>query len=163
MAEAASAQDDLSASSAYATLDALLSEGKLTQAELQLYKSKFAKLHAAVLQTYDNEVPSLEPPRLACLRTHLTRSPGNLQHAPLRIYATALAANAAELTALHLRPHSARCLQRQSSSMPNWQRSAAIWTRCPARRRRAPRLQPRCVPRSPKGRPSLRSGRNGWG
>ncbi|EOD09092.1 hypothetical protein EMIHUDRAFT_105794 [Emiliania huxleyi CCMP1516] len=59
MAEAASAQDDLSASSAYATLDALLSEGKLTQAELQLYKSKFAKLHAAVLQTYDNEAKQL--------------------------------------------------------------------------------------------------------
>lgn len=47
--------DEVSASPAYASLDELAEAGRLTQAQVQLFKSKFAKLHEVVLKTYENE------------------------------------------------------------------------------------------------------------
>ena len=46
---------DISSSPAYTFLDELVSAGKLSQAQAQLYKSKYAKLHEVVLKTYENE------------------------------------------------------------------------------------------------------------
>jgi len=46
---------DISSSPAYTFLDELVSAGKLSQAQVQLYKSKYAKLHEVVLKTYENE------------------------------------------------------------------------------------------------------------
>ena len=46
---------DLSNSAAYVALEELLEKGHLTQAQVDLYKSKYAKLHEVVLQTYENE------------------------------------------------------------------------------------------------------------
>eukprot|EP00962_Isochrysis_galbana_P013275 scaffold3777_cov123-Isochrysis_galbana.AAC.13 len=47
--------DEVSASPAYTSLDELAEAGRLTQAQVQLFKSKFAKLHEVVLKTYENE------------------------------------------------------------------------------------------------------------
>jgi len=47
--------DEVSASPAYSSLDELAESGRLTQVQVQLYKSKFAKLHQVVLKTYENE------------------------------------------------------------------------------------------------------------
>lgn len=46
---------DISNSPAYQSLDELVGSGKLTQAQAQLYRSKYAKLHEVVLKTYENE------------------------------------------------------------------------------------------------------------
>ena len=46
---------DLSNQAAYLALDDLLKKGHLSQAQADLYKSKFAKLHEVVLQTFENE------------------------------------------------------------------------------------------------------------
>ena len=46
---------DISNSPAYQSLDELVGSGKLTQAQSQLYRSKYAKLHEVVLKTYENE------------------------------------------------------------------------------------------------------------
>lgn len=46
---------DISSSPAYSFLDGLAASGSLTTAQVQLYKSKYAKLHEVVLKTYENE------------------------------------------------------------------------------------------------------------
>merc|ERR1719424_1507049 len=46
---------DISNSPAFTFLEELLSAGKLTVAQVQLYKSKYSKLHEVVLKTYENE------------------------------------------------------------------------------------------------------------
>jgi DNA integrity scanning protein DisA with diadenylate cyclase activity len=46
---------DVSHSRAFQYLSELQAEGKLTQAQVEYFKSKYAKLHEAVLQTYENE------------------------------------------------------------------------------------------------------------
>ena len=51
---------DISNSPAYIALDALLAEGKLTQAVVDMYKSKYAQLHDYVIQTYDREKSMLQ-------------------------------------------------------------------------------------------------------
>ena len=58
MAEASVAiaeQSDISNSPAFAYLDELLGQGKLTVAQSKLYQSKYSKLHEVVLKTYENE------------------------------------------------------------------------------------------------------------
>ena len=47
--------NDVTNSAAYTALNDLLKKGHLTQAQVDLYKSKYAKLHEVVLQTYENE------------------------------------------------------------------------------------------------------------
>ena len=46
---------DITNSPAFQALNDLLSDGTLTQAQVDFYKSKYAKLHEVVLQTYENE------------------------------------------------------------------------------------------------------------
>ena len=46
---------DISNSPAFVALDALLMEGKLSQAVVDMYKSKYAQLHDYVIQTYERE------------------------------------------------------------------------------------------------------------
>ena len=46
---------DISSSPAYTFLDGLVASGGLSQAQVALYKSKYAKLHEVVLKTYENE------------------------------------------------------------------------------------------------------------
>jgi chromosome segregation ATPase len=46
---------DISNSPAFLALNDLLADGTLTQAQVEFYKSKYAKLHEVVLQTYENE------------------------------------------------------------------------------------------------------------
>ena len=46
---------DISNSPAFVALDALLMEGKLSQAVVDMYKSKYAELHDYVIQTYERE------------------------------------------------------------------------------------------------------------
>merc|ERR1719161_997809 len=46
---------DLSNSPAYNVLEDLHKDGSVSKAQVDLYKSKYAKLHEAVLQTYENE------------------------------------------------------------------------------------------------------------
>merc|ERR1719321_2234147 len=46
---------DVSNSLAVSLLDELLREGQLSRAQTDLYRSKYAKLHELVLQTYENE------------------------------------------------------------------------------------------------------------
>ena len=46
---------DISNSPAFVALDALLMEGKLSQAVVDMYKSKYAQLHDYVIQTYEKE------------------------------------------------------------------------------------------------------------
>ena len=55
MGDAATDAMDISNSPAYQVLDELVAGGKLTQAQSQLYRSKYAKLHEVVLKTYENE------------------------------------------------------------------------------------------------------------
>lgn len=55
---------DISSSSAYTFLDDLAASGKLTQAQVQLFKSKYAKLHDVVLKTYENEKNLLKKAKL---------------------------------------------------------------------------------------------------
>mmetsp|Transcript_40611 Transcript_40611/g.130678 ORF Transcript_40611/g.130678 Transcript_40611/m.130678 type:complete len:524 (+) Transcript_40611:90-1661(+) len=55
MAEMSEDIKDLGKSVAYNVLDELHKDGSLSKAEMDLYKSKYAKLHEFVLQTYDNE------------------------------------------------------------------------------------------------------------
>ena len=45
MSDEPDAAMDISNSPAYVALDALLAEGKLTQAVVDMYKSKYAQLH----------------------------------------------------------------------------------------------------------------------
>mgnify|MGYP006936558539 CR=1 FL=1 len=45
----------ISNSPAFTFLEELLSAGKLTTAQVQLYRSKYSKLHDVVLKTYENE------------------------------------------------------------------------------------------------------------
>ena len=47
--------DDISDSPAFTFLEELLSAGKLTTVQVQLYRSKYSKLHDVVLKTYENE------------------------------------------------------------------------------------------------------------
>ena len=51
---------DISNSPAFVALDAPLAEGKLTQAVVDMYKSKYASLHDYVIQTYDREKQMLQ-------------------------------------------------------------------------------------------------------
>ncbi|KAL1524346.1 hypothetical protein AB1Y20_019244 [Prymnesium parvum] len=51
---------DISSSPAYTFLDELESAAKISSAQSQLYKTKFAKLHEVVLKTYDNEKSLLQ-------------------------------------------------------------------------------------------------------
>uniref|UniRef100_A0A6U2FXG2 Cilia- and flagella-associated protein 58 central coiled coil domain-containing protein n=1 Tax=Hemiselmis andersenii TaxID=464988 RepID=A0A6U2FXG2_HEMAN len=46
---------DISNSPAFVALNELLNDGTLTAAQVEFYKSKYAKLHEVVLQTYENE------------------------------------------------------------------------------------------------------------
>lgn len=46
---------DLTKSAAFNVLEELLSDGSIKKAEMDLFKSKYAKLHEFVLQTYENE------------------------------------------------------------------------------------------------------------
>jgi len=46
---------DVTHSNAYKCLNAMQGEGVLSTAQVEYYKSKYAKLHEAVLQTYENE------------------------------------------------------------------------------------------------------------
>lgn len=55
MTELAEELKDLNSSKAYKVLDDLAKDGSLNKAEADLYKSKYAKLHEFVLQTYENE------------------------------------------------------------------------------------------------------------
>mmetsp|Transcript_11549 Transcript_11549/g.30640 ORF Transcript_11549/g.30640 Transcript_11549/m.30640 type:complete len:928 (-) Transcript_11549:60-2843(-) len=55
MAEVSEELKDLSKSLAYTVLDALHQDGSISKAETDLFKSKYAKLHEFVLQTYENE------------------------------------------------------------------------------------------------------------
>jgi len=60
MSDEPDAAMDISNSPAYVALDALLAEGKLTQAVVDMYKSKYAQLHDYVIQTYDREKSMLQ-------------------------------------------------------------------------------------------------------
>ena len=60
MSDEQDAAMDISNSPAYVALDALLAEGKLTQAVVDMYKSKYAQLHDYVIQTYDREKSMLQ-------------------------------------------------------------------------------------------------------
>ena len=51
---------DIFNSPAYVALDALLAEGKLTQAVVDMYRAKYAQLHDYVIQTYDREKSMLQ-------------------------------------------------------------------------------------------------------
>lgn len=55
MADVSDDLKDLGQSAAYSVLDELNKEGSISKAEVDLYKSKYAKLHEFVLQTYENE------------------------------------------------------------------------------------------------------------
>lgn len=55
MAEVTEEIKELGKSVAYNVLEELHKDGSLSKAEMDLYKSKYAKLHEFVLQTYDNE------------------------------------------------------------------------------------------------------------
>mmetsp|Transcript_120131 Transcript_120131/g.299687 ORF Transcript_120131/g.299687 Transcript_120131/m.299687 type:complete len:926 (+) Transcript_120131:87-2864(+) len=55
MAEISEEMKDLGKSVAFNVLDELHKEGSVSKAEMELYKSKYAKLHEFVLQTYENE------------------------------------------------------------------------------------------------------------
>ena len=47
-------QSDISNSPAFTFLDELQAAGKLTASQVQLYRSKYSKLHEVVLKTYDD-------------------------------------------------------------------------------------------------------------
>ena len=51
----AAGSEDITASPAFTFLEELLASGKLTSAQVQLYRSKYSKLHDVVLKTYENE------------------------------------------------------------------------------------------------------------
>mmetsp|Transcript_32657 Transcript_32657/g.90032 ORF Transcript_32657/g.90032 Transcript_32657/m.90032 type:complete len:927 (-) Transcript_32657:156-2936(-) len=55
MAELAEEIKDLNNSVAYHTLEDLHKDGSISKAEMDLYKSRYSKLHESVLQTYENE------------------------------------------------------------------------------------------------------------
>mmetsp|Transcript_1201 Transcript_1201/g.3007 ORF Transcript_1201/g.3007 Transcript_1201/m.3007 type:complete len:926 (+) Transcript_1201:103-2880(+) len=55
MAELSEELKDLGKSLAFQVLDDLQKDGQVSKAEMDLYKSKYAKLHEFVLQTYENE------------------------------------------------------------------------------------------------------------
>lgn len=55
MAELSEELKDLGKSLAFTVLDDLNKDGSISKAETELYKSKYAKLHEFVLQTYENE------------------------------------------------------------------------------------------------------------
>mmetsp|Transcript_40290 Transcript_40290/g.95676 ORF Transcript_40290/g.95676 Transcript_40290/m.95676 type:complete len:921 (-) Transcript_40290:204-2966(-) len=46
---------DIASSPAFLALNELINDGTLTAAQVEFYKSKYAKLHEVVLQTYENE------------------------------------------------------------------------------------------------------------
>lgn len=56
MAELAEELQDLNSSKAYKILEDQQRDGTLTKQDVDLYKSKYAKLHEFVLQTYSNEL-----------------------------------------------------------------------------------------------------------
>ena len=68
---------DISSSPAYSFLDGLAASGSLTTAQVQLYKSKYAKLHEVVLKTYENEKNLLKKAKL--LNQDLTAEKGKLE------------------------------------------------------------------------------------
>ena len=73
---------DISNSPAYQSLDELVGSGKLTQAQSQLYRSKYAKLHEVVLKTYENEKNLLKKAKL--LNQDLTAEKGKLEKTAAR-------------------------------------------------------------------------------
>ena len=77
---------DISSSPAYTFLDELTSSGKLTQAQSQLYKSKYAKLHEVVLKTYENEKNLLQKAKQ--LNQDLSAERGKLEKTAARAQET---------------------------------------------------------------------------
>ena len=73
---------DISNSPAYQSLDELVAGGKLTQAQSQLYRSKYAKLHEVVLKTYENEKNLLKKAKQ--LNQDLTTERGKLEKTAAR-------------------------------------------------------------------------------
>eukprot|EP00434_Breviolum_minutum_P020479 symbB.v1.2.018056.t1/scaffold1426.1/size119482/5 len=55
MAELSEEIKDLERSAAYNILDELYRNSSISKAEIDLYKSKYAKLHEMVIQTFENE------------------------------------------------------------------------------------------------------------
>eukprot|EP00960_Hanusia_phi_P036198 752199-Hanusia_phi.AAC.1 len=55
MSEAVIENTDISSSPAFHALNDLLNDGTLTQAQVDFYKSKYAKLHEEILKIYQNE------------------------------------------------------------------------------------------------------------
>eukprot|EP00965_Chrysotila_dentata_P144812 4783270-Pleurochrysis_carterae.AAC.3 len=53
----------LTTSPAYSFLESLYNSGILTETQQTLYKSRYAKLHEVVLQTYENEKNLLKKAR----------------------------------------------------------------------------------------------------
>ena len=89
---------DISNSPAYQSLDELVASGKLTQAQAQLYRSKYAKLHEVVLKTYENEKNLLKKAKL--LNQDLTAEKGKLEKTAARAQedSEAIAALRAEMS-----------------------------------------------------------------
>ena len=89
---------DISSSPAYSFLDELTAAGKVTQAQTQLYKSKYAKLHEVVLKTYENEKNLLQKAKL--LNQDLSAERGKLEksHARAQEDSEAISALRAEVS-----------------------------------------------------------------
>lgn len=75
---------DISSSPAYTFLEELVTAGKVSQAQVQLYKSKYSKLHEIVLKTYENEKNLLQKAKqlnqdLSAERTKLEKTASRAQ------------------------------------------------------------------------------------
>ena len=73
---------DISSSPAYTFLDGLVASGGLSQAQVALYKSKYAKLHEVVLKTYENEKNLLKKAKQ--LNQDLSGERGKLEKTAMR-------------------------------------------------------------------------------